>query len=730
VIPGILGLFPFLSVVCPGAAVAAPGDSRPRIGLVLGGGAARGLAHVGVLRWLEEHRVPVDLVAGTSMGGLLGGVYATGMSSEEIAALVRDLDWDLILRPDVPYPRKSIRRKEDARDYPVKIELGLRGGLQLPGGLSSGHQIGLVLSRIALPYSDVARFDDMPTPFRCVATDMEKGETVVLAQGPLEVALRATMAFPGVFDPVRADGRLLADGGVLNNLPVDVARSMGADVVVAVQVSAARFTKVSPNLAGLMGRALDLMGEELDAPRLRQADVVLVPDLEGVLATNFGKSDAIAERGYAAAAAQEAALLPYALDEGAWAEHRARREARRRAAVRTPSFVEVGGVGEAAAAEIAERLRPHVGRPVDPAKLGSDLDAIVGTGRYASALYGVVRRGDALGLAVHVAGKAHGPPFVGFSLDINNEREDVTLGVGSRITFMDLTGIGSELRLDLAVGSTLGVSAELLQPLGPQGPVRRRGAFVTPRAFYEQRSENLYDGDALVAVYGRERAGGGADLALLGTSRLQFRAGYEAAHVRNVARVGDPLLPESRGWEQLAQARLEYDGHDRAFFPRGGARFESRAAWYLEAPGAARDFGQAAARLGIAWPMGGQGQAALRLSGGASSGDPPVPYQFTLGGPFQLGAFGTAAFRGPHFLLGQLGYQRSLARLPALVGDRLYLAALVEAGSAFDRIADAALKVSVSAGLAADTLLGPCFVGVSAGNGDVRFTVSVGRLVR
>jgi len=712
------------------ATAAADVPPRPRIGLVLGGGSARGLAHVGVLRWLEEHRVPVDLVAGTSIGGLVGGAYATGMSAEEIAALVRDLDWDLILRPDVPYSRKSIRRKEDAREYPVKIELGLRGGLPLPGGLSSGHQIGLVLSRIALPYSDVASFDELPTPFRCVATDMGRGETIVLGEGPLEVALRATMAFPGVFDPVRSNGRLLVDGGVLNNVPVDVARSMGADVVIAVKVSAARFTKVSGTLTGLANRSLHLMGEELDAPRLRQADVVLVPELEDVDATNFGKSDPIAVLGYAAAAAQAAALLPYALDEAAWAEHLARREARKRADRRVTSFVEVAGVGEAAASEIAERLRPHLGPPLDPTKLQTDLDAIVGTGRYASALYGVVHRGAALGLSVHVAGKAHGPPFVNFSLDIGNEREDVNLGLGARVTFMDLTGFGSELRLDLAVGQTLGVSTELLQPLGPRGPVRRTGVFVAPRAFYEKRSENLYDGGTLVAVYGRERTGGGADLALLSTSRLQLRAGYEAAHVRNVTRVGDALLPESRGREQLAQARFEYDGFDRAFFPRRGARFESRAAWFLEAPDAERAFGQGVSGLGVAWPLGGNGQAALRLSGGASSRTPPVPYQFTLGGPFQLGAFGTAAFRGPHFLLAQAGYQRSIARLPPLAGDRLYLAALVEAGSAFEHYTDAAFKFSVSAGLAADTLLGPCFLGLSVGNGDVRFSVSVGRLVR
>ena len=208
--------------------------SRPRVGLALSGGSARGIAHVGVLRWLEEHHVPVDAIAGTSSGAFIGGAYATGMSAAEIQKMMAEADWDMILRPDIPYALKSQRRKEDDRAYPIKLDAGLRHGFRLQSGLNPGHRIGLLLSRIAFPYSAVESFDDLPIPFRCAATDLEKSAVEIFDHGPLGPAIRASMALPGTFDPVRLGDRLLSDGGILDNTPVDVARSMGASVVIAV----------------------------------------------------------------------------------------------------------------------------------------------------------------------------------------------------------------------------------------------------------------------------------------------------------------------------------------------------------------------------------------------------------------------------------------------------------------------------------------------------------------
>jgi NTE family protein len=720
-----------LLTLTPGAAHGQEPPRRPRVGLALGGGSAKGIAHAGVLQWLEEHRIPVDAIAGTSTGAFVGGAYATGMSASEIQQMLRSTDWDLILRPDVPYSLKSFRRKEDEREYPVKLEAGLRHGFRLQSGLNSGHQIGLLLSRIALPYSTIESFDDLTIPFRCVATDLETGEVVVLDRGPLGTALRASMALPGTFDPVRLSGRLLSDGGILDNVPVDVARAMGADVVIAVSVTSPEHGKPPETITAVANRAIDLMMQDLEKPRLRLADVVIQPDLDGFKSSDFRKSEAIVARGYAAAAAQADALLPYALDAEAWATYEEALRERRHPRTGPVSFVEVTGVSEAAAAQISERLeRDLAAQGPDPTTIESDLDRVIGLGRYASAMYDRRWRGEREGLGVEIRDKSYGPPFVKFSLALDNENKNVNLTLGSRITFMDVTGLGSEWRIDTSLGSTLGLATELLQPLSGSGPLRR-GAFVAPRALYARTSENLYADDELLAIYSRQRLGAGLDLGWIFGRNTQVRAGYGGAYVRNSTRVGD-LPPPSTGAEQAARIRLDYEGQDRAYFPSHGVRFTSGATWMVAAPDATGGFGKAETALSVAWRMGRRHSATFHADGGTSFGQaPPILYQFSLGGLFRLGAFPSNAFRGPSFLLGGAAYRTQLARLPTLWGDRLYLTGLVEMGSAFDQLRDASVKSSFTAGLGADTFLGPFFVGGSVGNGGAfRVYFTVGPLVR
>src|SRR6185312_13453271 len=212
------------------------GTGRPKLGLVLEGGGALGLAHIGVIQWMEEHRIPVSYVAGTSMGGLVGGVYATGRSASEVREVVQSIDWDAVLRGQTPYSDLTFRRKEDARDYPSTLEFGLHKGLHLPEGFNSGQQVSLILDRIALPYSELSSFNELPIPFACVATDLQSGKPYVFRSGSLALALRSTMSLPGLFTPVRSDNHIFADGGLLQNIPIDVAKEMGADVVLGVHL--------------------------------------------------------------------------------------------------------------------------------------------------------------------------------------------------------------------------------------------------------------------------------------------------------------------------------------------------------------------------------------------------------------------------------------------------------------------------------------------------------------
>jgi len=208
----------FSVLISCGVAWSQPPNPRPKIGVALQGGGAKGLAHIGVLQWLEDHHIPIDYVAGTSMGGLVGGLYATGHSPAEIQRIVNTVDWNSVLSGAIPYRDLAFRRKEDLRAFPNGMELGLKQGLQPPGGLNSGQSVRFIIDRNVLPYSDGRSFDQLPIPFRCVATDLVSGKPVVFQNGSLSDALRATMSIPGVFSPVKQDGKILADGGLLDNL--------------------------------------------------------------------------------------------------------------------------------------------------------------------------------------------------------------------------------------------------------------------------------------------------------------------------------------------------------------------------------------------------------------------------------------------------------------------------------------------------------------------------------
>ena len=254
---------------------------HPKVGLVLEGGGALGLAHIGVIQWLEEHRIPVNYVAGTSMGGLVGGIYATGASPAEVKELVKTINWDQVLQGQTPYKDLSFRRKQDAAEYPNHLEFGLRKGLQFPEGFNSGQEVVMILDRVALPYSEVKDFNDLPIPFACVATDLVASQPFVFRQGSLSLALRSTMSLPGVFSPVRWDGHIFADGGLMDNLPVDVAQSMGAELTVAVHLETAKLDPTATlSSFGVLGRSVSVVVAASELRGIEKADMLISVPLE------------------------------------------------------------------------------------------------------------------------------------------------------------------------------------------------------------------------------------------------------------------------------------------------------------------------------------------------------------------------------------------------------------------------------------------------------------------
>ena len=304
---------------------------RPSIGVALSGGSALGLAHIGVLRYFEEHHIPVDKIGGTSMGGLIGGLYATGLDSSQIRATVENADWNALLNPSLRFADQPIADKQKWNRTFGDFTLRFGRGFSLPSGLNPGESLSLLLSRSTMAYSGVTDFDQLPIPFRCVATDLVSGDSVVFDKGSLPIAMRATMSLPGVFTPVKLDRMVLVDGGLLDNIPVDAVRAMGAKIVIAV---AFETPKVKPDqfksLSDVMGQSISLVVEKNEQRSLAKADLVILVDTKHFSGTDYQRWSEIIEAGYQAAKAHASQLARFELSQQDWNAHLAQRKARMR----------------------------------------------------------------------------------------------------------------------------------------------------------------------------------------------------------------------------------------------------------------------------------------------------------------------------------------------------------------------------------------------------------------
>lgn len=713
------------------AALASPQDTaspqeRPKIGVALGGGGARGFAHIGVLQWLEENHIPVDYVAGTSMGGLVGAMYCGGMTPAQMRDLVTGLNWDEMLRGGPAYDRLTYRRKQDRRDFQAAVEMGANGGLTLPRGIDAGHPIGLLLNRLTLPYGSIKSFDELPIPFRCVATDMEKAEPVVLKDGSLSEALRATMAIPGVFTPVEMNGRILADGGLLDNVPVDVLKDMGADIIIAVDVGTPLGDRKSlQSLLGIVGQSIGVATIQSVRNSLRQADIVLSPDLGQHTSIDYPASAEIVSLGYSGAQKKAQILKSLALADAAWRSYAEARAARVRTDAPVPQFVEVTGADANGTRRIQHILSRHTERPLPSASLEHDLTGITGWGPYESLSYETVTRGGQDGLLIRVKPKRYGPPFVNFALDANGaETDNVGLGLAGRLTAFDLGGYGSELRVGLGLGSRYGYDVEYLRP------VAGSRWFVAPRLYTQRRTQQLYEGATRVAQYRINRQGLGVDIGYSGGERSDLRLGVETGDLNASVRIGNLAVPGVDGSFQAVSLRWSFDGQDNPAIPAHGAEGTMDLHWYLKAPGAPEHFLRAEGQLSAFQPVSSRGSLFVVAAGGTTMNrQAPSALQFTLGGPLRLGAYEQDEFRGSRYLLLDAGGLREVARIMPVFGGKVYAGGWVECGSVFEHWDDAETHLCATTGILTDTVLGPLFAGGSwgeSGRGKVYF--QIGRL--
>jgi len=689
----------------------------------LSGGGALGLAHIGVIRWLQENRIPVDYIAGTSMGGLVAGAYASGMNADQLEDLIRGIDWTEALRGSPAYSDLSFRRKEDHRVYPSGIEFGMRKGFRLPAAFNPGHEVGLIFDRIALPYSTAGSFDELPTPFRCVAADLVSGHEIVLSDGSLADALRATMAIPGVFAPVKQDSMVLVDGGLLNNLPVDVVREMGAEIIIAVDVGNAPVKEEDlESILGVADRALSVMIRVNVERNLKHADHVIQPRLEDFGAMEFGDPGPIIFRGFEETVAHSTDLRSLTVSEKEWRRYLAGRAARVRPRTLEPAFVEVTGEGPADDPGIESRLSGFSGQPLDEDGLQAALTRITGLGQYDTAAYRKTVREGEEGLGVRVHEKTYGPPFIKPIVKINaGQSGDMTFEIAGRMTLYDVWQRDNEWRFDASFGRLNLLSTELYQFLGGSQ------WFVAPRAFGRYETQFLFSDGDRIADYGITGLGAGADVGYNFGHSSELRLGYQYGWQKANVRSGSPELPAVSGPASALAGQWEFDRLNSAMVPTNGIAVRTRGSWQIDAPGAGSRVVQFGGRIMAARPVSGRWSTQWTVAGGGTFRGSAGPIQkYTLGGPSRIGALGLDERRGDNYVYTSGGVLRLLSESPGGFVERIFAGAWYEGGDAYDNTMN--WFHSGSIGITGETKLGLFYVGGAVGeSGRVKFYVSLGK---
>ena len=691
-------------------------EKQPRatIGVALEGGGALGLAHIGVLQWFEDHHIPIDYIAGTSMGGLVAGLYATGKTPQQLAELVSTQKWDIIIGGKTPYEDLSYRRREDLRAFQNPIVVGLKHGLSLPAGLNAGQQISMLIDHETLPYSESESFNDLPVPFRCVATELVSGNEEVFSNGSLQLALRATMSIPGVFSPVRDGEKIYVDGGLVGNLPTDVVRGMGADIVIAVHLDVAPANpKDIQSLFSVLGRSIDVVVHENELRGLAAADLIVNVDLRDYNSTDYDKSKAIIGLGVKAAEQKQRILRPYSMDDAAWGDYLEARKDRQRHNIPTPEFVKVEGTNPQASRQLVKFLQPIVGKPIDNDKLAKLLTRLTGIGKFDSANYRLATQNGQSGLVITVHEKAYAPPFLnlGFFVD-GSESNDVTFTQLARVTFMDVAGYRSEWRTDVQFGNTDGIESELYRPFNATTKW-----FFAPRGDATDTAFKIFRKNNPLADYRILRADIGMDVGYTFSRFTEIRVGYEVGDFDAKLRLGTPEFFSYAG--RVGDTRLHFltDHRDAPIAPHRGYSLNGAFQWFDTNPGATGPFPLMQARADYFLPVQTTASVFVVGEGGTSFGSTHIGVpQFFLGGPGRLSAYGTNELFGNQYYNFRIGYLHDLMTLPRFVGGRVYAIGAYEFGKMYGAPDESGFPNDFAAGVLAETVVGPLFLGGSIGD--------------
>lgn len=732
-----LGLVGLLGRAAPAtAAEAGETTPAPRTCLVLGGGGARGAAHIGLLKVLEREHVKVDCVVGTSMGAIVGGLYSAGYRAEEIEAVLTKIDWKDIFHDKPSRDARSMRRKQDDLRWLGGIELGVHEGkIAFPRGLIQGQKLQMLLRRLLLSTWRIEKFDDLPIPFRAIATDIVSGDKVVFSEGDLAIAIRASMSVPAAFEPIRVDGRLLVDGGVVDNVPIDEARKLGAQRMIVSRVGSPLVGEDQLNsplaITHQMMSALTRRAVEAQLATLGPQDLLITPDLGDMGSQDFDRAEFAVDVGQAAAEADLAAVRRYSVDDAAYAAFQAHHQP---LAYDAPmiAFVEVLKDGSRTGVVIEDRMAGSVGKPLDVDQVEREIGLVYGDGYYQQVDWSPLRKDGRTGLSVVPIDKDWGPDYLRFGLRLSDDfagRNQYQLL--SELTFTGLNAHAGEARIGLGLGKLTQLRGEFYQPFGPHS---RQS--INPYLEYNARNLPMDGlGSIQYAEFRRSQLVAGVEWAYNPNNAWQLFAGLERGQDRTRLLIGDgTALKNSR--DELGSLRLgiAYDTLDSSAFPTRGQRLSLSRTEYLPGLGSDHRADVSRAIWDGAWSLGKHHWLLGARAHSARGGEDFIGAYGSLGGLANFSGYAEDEILATQTALARAVYYRRIGNADSAMSIPLYVGGSLETGGYWsdrDDVRWGDMETAGSLFVGVDSFLGPIFLGYGrTEDGRDSFYLTFGSLLR
>jgi len=721
-----------LGVTAAAEIPSAPPPDRPRVALVLGSGGAHGVAHLGVLKELERQRVPVDLIVGTGIGALIGGLYASAMPVDEIDDLLSGTDWQDIFNADTKREDLSYRRKQDDGDFTVKYKVGVKDGrAQFPTALLPNDKLSFLLQKVTANTKGLESFDELPIPFRATAMDLGSGELVVLDSGALDRVVLASLTAPGTLPPVRIGERLFVGGSLINNLPVHVARDCGADVIIVVDVGV--YTRPVEDLNNVF-RVVDQVAHlvqrrssELGLAQMREVDILIRPDTKAQGETDFTNSQSDIDAGIAAAVAAGPRLASLGLDEASYESLAAERMRRKLA---SPVILGVKLVNESEVSDdiILAQINQRPDEPLDKAQLEQDLRSIYALGAFRTVEFDLLEDQQGTTLEIHTVEDKAAQRFWRFGVNVEDDLQGNSSYTGSAsFTWTQINRLNAEWRSVFRIGERQQVSTQFYQPVVASG-----NWFVEPSIGYVERNVNTFENGELFDQFRvRETIG------TIGFGRVIGKVGeLRASYLR-----GEGTSSVNIGTEQPDQdfdiggifTSATYDNYDNIYFPKRGATAQLSWLAQRESLGSSIDVDIVSGNLGIAntWDV---HSLLVGLEAASQLNDVAgVQNLLNTGGFLNLSGFQRDELSGRHTGVARTIYFRQLRSNPlrGFLNAKIYLGGSLELGGAWQDSDDISFSNSIFAGslfVGLDTFIGPVYIaGGLAEGGNSALYLFVGR---